>query len=149
MVLIEREIKMITMKLDKEQSNRIGNIGIYVGSVVDKTKKICVAIDLTDGRIVLDDKSPNGEQYKKIGEVQIESDKKTKKNIAHIATEVNKIIRDYDGYITLGRAKKEYGKDMDIEVGFIKEVDNPHYKCAAPMRLYDKNVLEYYKSKVE
>ena len=138
---------MTTMKLDRRQSNRIDDIREYVGSVLCKVKKFCVTLDLSDGIILIGEEIPKGDQYKGLGEVQIVSNKETKKNIAHIATEVSKIIRAYNGYITLGRAKKEYGKDMDIEVGFIKEVDNPYYKCAAPMRLYDKNVLEYYKNK--
>ena len=135
-------------KLDRRHLT-IEQIRESVSYLLPNVKKICVAIDLTDGRIVLDDKSPNGEQYKKIGEVQIESDKQTKANIAHIATEVNKLIHAYEKtcYITLGRAKKEYGKEKDIEVGLIKYVKNPHYSSSAMMRLYDRNVLEYHRSK--
>jgi hypothetical protein len=40
-------------------------------------------------------------------------------------------------YITYTRAKKEfYLSDKDLESMVCKEANNPHYKCASPMKLY-------------
>lgn len=41
------------------------------------------------------------------------------------------------------RVKSEYGERGLLEVAYVKTVCNPHYKCAAEMILYDKNIIEY------
>lgn len=48
----------------------------------------------------------------------------------------------YDSIICKSTAERLF-KGQNIEAGFICELDNPHYKCGSPMRLYDRNVLEY------
>lgn len=37
----------------------------------------------------------------------------------------------------------EYGKKGMMDVAFSRYLDNPHYKCAAKMVVYNKEVIEY------
>lgn len=49
----------------------------------------------------------------------------------------------YNGSIICKSTAERLFKGLNIEIAFICEIENPHYKCSTPMRLYDKNVIEY------
>lgn len=104
-----------------------------------------VAIDNRNGSIAFVRRKTKCKYYNIIGKVDLSSLKPTKKNVLSKATEIHNVISTYNKtcYITYTRAVSEYGKKNVIDSAFIKEVENPHYKSASPMRLYDKNVLEY------
>lgn len=60
----------------------------------------------------------------------------------------NNILNTIDNYnkgtfICYTRACSKYGKKNVTDYSLIMEVDNPYYKCAAPMRIYDKKMIEY------
>ena len=104
-----------------------------------------VAIDNRNGSIAFVGKKTRCKYYNTIRKVDLLGLKPIKKNVLSKATEILKMIRAYNKtcYITYSKAVSEYGKKNVIESAFIKEVDNPHYSSAWPMRLYDKNVIEY------
>jgi len=104
-----------------------------------------VAIDNRNGSIAFIGRKKNYKYYNIIGSVDLSNLKSTKKSVLSKATEIHKIISAYNRtcYITYSRAVSEFGKKNVTDSAFIKEVENPHYKSARPMRLYDKNVLIY------
>jgi len=58
---------------------------------------------------------------------------------------IKTIIHDYDknpNIICQSEVIRKFGKKGLIDKAFVREVDNPHYKCAGKMRLYDVNVIK-------
>jgi hypothetical protein len=104
-----------------------------------------IAIDNRNGNIVFIRRNTQCKYYNIIGSVDLSSLKPTKKSVLLKATEIHNVISAYNKtcYITYTRAVSEYGKKNVIDSAFVKEVENPYYKSASPMRLYDKNVLAY------
>ena len=105
-----------------------------------------VAIDNRDGSVVLMSGFPKAQYYVKIGKVKTSIPKLTIKNVNSVATDIRNLVRLHNRtcFITYGRAVSEYGKQNVIDKAFVREVDNPYYSSAAPMKLYDKNVIEYH-----
>ena len=104
-----------------------------------------VLVDLRNGGIALSRRSPKAQYYIKICEVCTRMPL-TNKNVKKVASQILKCIKDYNKTCLMcySKAVSEYGKGHVVDEAFIKKVDNPHYKCAAPMKLYDKNVIEYH-----
>lgn len=69
----------------------------------------------------------------------------TQRALSKARAEVRAAILKYDkeNNICLSTVKSDYGKNGIIPTAFVREVDNPHYKCASPMRLYNREVIEY------
>lgn len=105
-----------------------------------------MVIDFRNSNVVILNNKPKSEWYRPISKLRLTSLKYTKKDIYEKASEVRQAIMQYDkaNLICYSQAVAEYGKRNVIDKAFAKKVDNPHYKCAAPMRLYDTNVIEYY-----
>lgn len=104
-----------------------------------------LVIDKRNGDVVLLRRWSATQYFHKIGEVCTKT-KMTEKNVSKIASQLLKDIKAYDltSRICFSKAVEAYGKRNVIDEAFLRKVDNPHYKCAAPMRLYDKNVIEYH-----
>lgn len=114
--------------------------------VVAKTSnKFKIMVDLRNGEIVML-KSTKAKYYIQIGEINITLPKITKKGICNLASNLNSQIQHYNAQsiICKSRVKSEYGKSGIIDEAYVKAVDNPHYKCAGKMQLYDRNVINYY-----
>ncbi|MBO4851970.1 MAG: hypothetical protein J5529_13885 [Prevotella sp.] len=105
-----------------------------------------IMIDNRNGCVVLIHCTKKSKYYNKIGMVDTRKIKPTIKNVNAVASKIRKDINTYNKtcLISYNRAVSVYGKKKVTDIAFVKEVDNPYYKCAAPMRLYDKNVIEYY-----
>lgn len=58
---------------------------------------------------------------------------------------ISKILKDYDRSPNI-RCKSyilnTYGKKGLIDKAMVKEMDNPYYKCAEKMKMYDINVIK-------
>lgn len=108
-----------------------------------------VVIDNRDGSVVLMSGAPKAQYYAKIGKIKTSIPKLTIKNVNAVATEIRNLVRLYNRtcLITYGRAVSEYGRKNVTDKAFVREVDNPYYSSAAPMKLYDKNVIEYHMTK--
>ena len=133
---------MITIK----RNSTIDVIRSFVNDEIQNGGNIYnVAIDNRNGSIEFVGRKTSCKYYNIVGSVDLTSLKPTKKNVLAKATEIRRMISAYDKtcYMTYSRAVSQYGKKNVIDSAFIKEVDNPHYKSAWPMRLYDKNVIEY------
>lgn len=112
-----------------------------------------VMFDKRDNTIKLSKTKTEKEYYIQLGKLKVEdidneslSEFKIKTNIKKTATALNKLIKSYNKsgcLVCYTTVVKEYGKNNVTEKAFVKEVDNPYYKCSAPMKLYDKNVIEY------
>lgn len=149
LVTILKKKEKIMERFDREKVT-IYNFRYYVTNAIkNEIEKIYVMIDRSDGCVVLMESKSRRKNYIFLGSVKTNGVKKTIKNINAIASEINKIKKKYDkeSYICYSRAISEYGKKNVSDKAFIKEVDNPYYKCSAPMKLYDKNVIEFYLKK--
>ena len=62
------------------------------------------------------------------------------------ADAIKEIIDSYHhgSLITKGKVIERYGKKALFEKAFYGEKKNPHYACAPPMQLYNKDVIVYY-----
>ncbi len=105
-----------------------------------------IMVDKRNGDVVLMNSKSDAAFYTHIGKVKTSQVKNTKKNINALATQIHKAIAAYNKtcYITYSRAVSEYGKKNVIDEAFVKTADNPYYKCAGQMRLYDKNIIQYH-----
>lgn len=100
----------------------------------DFFKTYTVAKDLRTGAIDLTPRKSASKHYKVLGKVKpIDVLVETFQRIANQK-------RDLICYTTL---KKEYGEENAKSIQPLLEVDNPYYKCAVPMRLYDREVVEH------
>jgi len=115
-------------------------------AIENELERMYVMIDRRDGYVVLMSTKSRSKNYIHLGMVKTKGEKPTIRNINSIASEISKMVRKYnhESYICYSRAISEYGKKNVTDMAFIKEVDNPYYKCSAPMKLYDKNVIEFY-----
>ena len=100
-----------------------------------------IAVDLTDGRIVFMTHKSKSDKYHFIGHIPKNND--TSMNTARVIKQAHKEYK-MDAYICKTTAIKEYGRKNVTDKAYITEVDNPYYKCSAPMVIYDRNVIEYY-----
>lgn len=109
-----------------------------------------VVTDVRNGRIVLIER-PTASYYIKIGKLNLGSVKCTRNNVNQLASILNGYVRAYNrqSLMCKSRVIPEYGKIGLLDVAYVKTVDNPHYKCAGDMKLYDKNVIEYNLEKYE
>ena len=99
-----------------------------------KRNKLYLYKDLICNEFVLTDYKKSIDRYKYI----FEFDKRD--NVYNIR---NQYEIAYNGSIICKSTAERLFKGQNIETGFICEVNNPHYKCGSPMRLYDRNVIEY------
>ena len=132
MIIINRTSKI------EEKREIIKNI---IGSNPQNYK---IMIDLRNGNVVLT-KRTIARYYIQIGKINFKGVVNTNSNINRLASGLNSQIQKYNGeaLICKSRVKSEYGKKGLLDIAFIKAVDNPHYKCAGDMLLYDRNVIEY------
>lgn len=103
-----------------------------------------VVADIRDGNIVLIER-PKAKYYIYIGKLNLAVSKCTCKTIHKLASELNNLIRSYNGtsLICKSRVKSEFGKRGILDKAYVMSVDNPYYKCSGDMMLYDKNVIKY------
>lgn len=134
-------MKQLNRNIDLNEIRSFVDEGLQNGG-----KLYYVAIDFRNSNVVILNNKPKSEWYRPISKLRLTGLKYTKKNIYEKASEVRQSILRYDkaNLICYSQAVSEYGKRNVIDEAFAKKVDNPHYKCAAPMRLYDANVIEYY-----
>lgn len=106
-----------------------------------------VMIDLRDRNIVLMSHKSKAKNYVPIGAVKTKGEKTTVRNVNKLAGQIRSAVKTSNdkSIICYSRAVSEYGRKNVTDVAFVKGADNPHYKCAAPMKLYDRNVIEFYK----
>lgn len=112
----------------------------------DWAKAYHIVIDQRNGDIVLMTRLSKTPHYIKVGEAKRTPEMRlNSRNVQKMATQVRKAVDEYNRtcYICYSKAVGVYGKKNVIDEAFVKEVDNPYYKCAGAMRLYDKNVIEY------
>lgn len=112
--------------------------------ITSKPKRYNVMIDMRNGRVALVGRTKS-QYYINIGKLNLTSVECTEKNIKRQASNLNDYICAYNGQSLMckSRVKSEYGDKGLLEVAYVKTVCNPHYKCAAGMILYDKNIIEY------
>lgn len=108
--------------------------------------KYIMMIDNRDGNLVLMSRASKAKYYTRIGKVKTSLSKLTLRNVNKVASEMRNNLIAYNKrtFVCYSRAVSEYGKRNVVDKAFIKYVENPHYHCAPYMRLYDRNVIEYY-----
>lgn len=105
--------------------------------------KYVLFVDLLNGAVNISKPTTKKKSELIIGDV-ILSDLK-KGTVKKFMSNVKKIITTYKrsgSMICKKTAVNQYGKKF-VEKFTPTYVDNPYYTCAAPMCLYDKNVLNY------
>lgn len=138
------------MKIIKRK-NKVDELRVFVDNEMQEgVKKYEIAVDKRNGLLVFLKRKTPTEYYIPIGRVDLNVNH-TPKNVSEKASQIYQIVKKYEKesecLISYARAKSEYGKKNVTDKAFVALVDNPFYKCAAPMRLYDKNVIEYYMAK--
>lgn len=129
--------------------NRTSNIEekreIIRNSISITPNKYKVMVDLRNGNITLI-KRTQSKFYIQIGEIDLSSKRVTKKVISNLASALNSQIKGYnkDSLICKSHVKSEYGTSGLLDEAYVMTVDNPYYKCAGDMKLYDMNVINYY-----
>ncbi len=133
---------MIRLSRDNHQEDRFD---VIRRDIENGGSRQFVAVSLKDGCFALCKTKPSEEHYFILGVFDTRDVKVTQKNLSKLSGQLLKMMRGYDreSLICYGNAVKKYGKKA-ISKGFITTVDNPYYKCAAPMRLYDENVIRYH-----
>lgn len=132
---------MITIKRTSKIEEKRAIVKEIISS---KQKNYKVMIDLRNGNVVLIERTI-AKYYIQIGKIKLKNIINTSKNINKLASDLNSLIQKYNGksLICKSRVKSEYGKKGLLDIAFIMAVDNPYYKCAGDMQLYDRNVIEY------
>ena len=132
--------------MNKQNKKSLGNLiisGITSELVNLSAGKYVLFVDLRNGDVNIAKPSRKKKCELFIGDVFLSDLKKGTLN--KFMSEVKKIITAYQrrgSMICKKTALYQYGKEF-IEKFEPTYVDNPYYKCAAPMCLYDKNVLDY------
>lgn len=103
-----------------------------------------IMIDLRNGNVILTERT-TAKYYIQIGKINFKSVDYTVNHIKRLASDLNSQIQKYnsEALICKSRVKSEYGKKGLLDIAFVKAVDNPYYKCAGDMLLFDRNVIEY------
>lgn len=112
--------------------------------------KYVIFVDLYNGIINIGKNSRKKHNELVIGEVEF-LDKSKKKIINKFYPDIRNVIQKYHHsgtLITRTKANYYFGKEYVEKFRPVFEVKNPYYSCAAPMCLYDVNVLNYYKGKL-
>ena len=105
-----------------------------------------IMIDNRDGCIVFLRGPSNAKFYTKVEVIKFKNTKPTLKNVSRIASQILFLLDTFNKKCCMcySRAVSTYGKKNVIPIAFVKALNNPYYTCAPKMRLYDKNVIEYY-----
>lgn len=108
-------------------------------------KHITVFIDIRDGEAYLSQCSTPSKYQLVIGKATLPV-KYTHKNCDECAERIKAIIKEYRREHTICKTTliSLYGADFASTLKPLAIVDNPYYKCAEPMKLYDKSSATYY-----
>ena len=108
-------------------------------------KHVSISIDLRNGIACLSECSTPRKYQLVIGKSTLPV-KYTRKNCDDCAQAIKDIIKKYRRGHTICKTTliSRYGADFASTQKPLTIVDNPHYKCAEPMRLYDTSSLTYY-----
>lgn len=142
-------MKTIRLKIEERAASNLIKIANPVCEAVRADKTFKLVINLDDNQFYLVSGSRR-KADKVILTLNFKGWPDTEKGLSKARGTVRNAIRDYDHNtnITLSTVLKEYGKKGVLESAFTREADNPYYKCAAPMRLYNRDVIEYQLAKV-
>lgn len=98
-------------------------------------KTVHVLHDLALNKWVISQRAMPSRRFKEVGHCPLD--------YKQIKALCNRHSLTYICKTTAYKDYKEYGADI-IEKGFVTETDNPYYKKASPMRIYDRDMIEYY-----
>lgn len=144
---IYRGEKFVTYK-NEEVSNTIYEWCKYRAGLTGRIEKMMQAHQRREWKIYGDCLSEKflvtpvkqtAKRYRLIGTV------KTNDGTEQAANDVVNIIRDYakNLYCCQSTARKMTKNKEILLLAYVGEADNPYYKCAAPMQLYNRYMIEY------
>ncbi len=142
-------MKTIRLKIEERAGANLINIYSPVLEAVRADKTFKLVINLDDNQFYLVSGSRR-KADKVLATLNFKGWPETERSLSKARGMVRKVIREYDHNtnITLSTVLKEYGKKGVIDTAFTREADNPYYKCAAPMKLYNREVIEYQLAKI-
>lgn len=116
--------------------------------IADGGQHYVVTKDLQKGVITVSRRSlKDTKRYKVICVVDLDLSLPQKEWYKKVKKEIDSALRGYAKLYYFSRAavcRQLHVGPKKIEFAFVREVVNPHYKCAASMKLYDANILRYH-----
>lgn len=137
-------MKTIRLSIEGRDASNSYKLDQPVLDAVCEGKAFRLVINLDDNQFYLvSGRGKKGD--KEIARFDYKGYPPTQKALSKARAEVRAALRQYDkdNNICLSTVTSDYGKKGVIATAFVREVDNPCYKSASPMRLYNREVIEY------
>lgn len=105
--------------------------------------KYVVVLDMRSNTIKLQ-KSCTAEYNIQLGKIEL-TEQDTETYLRSKSSELYQMFKKYNkvSLICKTNVVKTYGKNAMTQKAFVDYVDNPYYKCSAPMQLFDENIIKY------
>ena len=133
-----------TIRIPRE--SLLDKITTIMSDNTDNVGNHAILFDCLKGDVILRKTNRDTARYITLGNVDLTMDKVTKKAIKNVASQIRQAIMKYNrssSLVTYSKACSMYGKANVTQETFVREMPNPHWVCAGPMKLYDGNMCNY------